>query len=69
MQVAALGVLVDLAGGPVGGLIGSGWVVVLRTLSALEALQVCHTPHASQVCIQKSPITNRSVARCCRGSH
>ena len=38
-QVEALAALVDLAAGPAGGLIGSGWVVVLRALSALEALQ------------------------------
>lgn len=39
-QVAALEALLQLAMGPRAGLLGSGWVVVLRTLSALEALQV-----------------------------
>ena len=42
----ALAALVDLAAGPAGGLIGSGWVVVLRALSALEALQAA-IPQAS----------------------
>ena len=40
-QVAALEALLQLAMGPRAGLLGSGWVLVLRTLSALEALQVC----------------------------
>jgi len=40
-QVAALGALVGLAAGPAGGLLGGGWAVVLRTLSAVEALQAC----------------------------
>lgn len=39
-QVAALEGLLQLAMGPRAGLLGSGWVLVLRTLSALEALQV-----------------------------
>ena len=39
-QVAALEGLLQLATGPRAGLLGSGWVLVLRTLSALEALQV-----------------------------
>ena len=39
-QVAALEGLLQLAIGPRAGLLGSGWVLVLRTLSALEALQV-----------------------------
>ena len=39
-QVAALEALLQLAMGPRAGLLGSGWVLVLRTLSALEALQV-----------------------------
>ena len=39
-QVAALEALLQLAMGPRAGLLGSGWVLVLRTLSALQALQV-----------------------------
>jgi hypothetical protein len=39
-QVAALGVMVDLAGGAQAGLLGCGWPAVLRTLSNLAALQV-----------------------------
>lgn len=38
-QMAALAVLVSVAGGPEAGLLGSGWVVVLRTLSQLDTLQ------------------------------
>lgn len=38
-QVTALAVLVSLAGGPEAGLLGSGWVIVLRTLSQLDTLQ------------------------------
>ncbi|DBA73285.1 hypothetical protein WJX77_003623 [Trebouxia sp. C0004] len=38
-QVAALEALLQLAMGPRAGLLGSGWVLVLRTLSALQALQ------------------------------
>ena len=40
IQVAVLAALVTIAGGPDGSLIGSGWVVTLRVLSALQALQV-----------------------------
>ena len=40
IQVAVLAALVTIAGGPDGSLIGSGWVVTLRALSALQALQV-----------------------------
>jgi hypothetical protein len=39
-QVAALAALVSLAAGPEAALLGSGWVTILRVLSALEALQV-----------------------------
>lgn len=39
-QVAALAALVALAAGPEAALLGSGWVIILRTLSAVEALQV-----------------------------
>lgn len=39
-QVAALAALVSLAAGPSAALIGSGWVTILRTLSAIDALQV-----------------------------
>ena len=42
-QVAALEALLQLAMGPRAGLLGSGWVLVLRTLSALQALQVSHS--------------------------
>ncbi|BDA49435.1 probable Brefeldin A-inhibited guanine nucleotide-exchange protein [Coccomyxa sp. Obi] len=38
-QVAALAALVSLAAGPSAALIGSGWVTILRTLSAIDALQ------------------------------
>lgn len=38
-QVAALEALLQLAMGPRAGLLGSGWVLLLRTLSALQALQ------------------------------
>lgn len=41
-QVAALEALLQLAMGPRAGLLGSGWVLVLRTLSALEALQTTY---------------------------
>jgi hypothetical protein len=39
-QVAALAVMLELAGGPQAGLLGCGWPAVLRTLSNLAALQV-----------------------------
>ncbi len=39
VQVAALAALVGLAAEPEGGLLGSGWPAVLRTLSNLHALQ------------------------------
>ena len=39
-QVAALAALVGLGTCPEAGLLGGGWVVILRCLSALEALQV-----------------------------
>lgn len=39
-QVAALETLVRVASGPEAGLLGSGWVTILRCLSLLEALQV-----------------------------
>lgn len=39
-QVAALGVMTELAGGAQAGLLGCGWPAVLRTLSNLAALQV-----------------------------
>lgn len=39
-QVAALAALVSLGVGPSAALIGSGWVIILRTLSAVDALQV-----------------------------
>lgn len=39
-QVAALAALVGLGSCPEAGLLGGGWVVILRCLSALEALQV-----------------------------
>ncbi|KAK9904753.1 hypothetical protein WJX75_001787 [Coccomyxa subellipsoidea] len=38
-QVAALAALVSLGVGPSAALIGSGWVIILRTLSAVDALQ------------------------------
>jgi len=40
-QVAALETLVKVASGPEAGLLGSSWVIILRCLSLLEALQVC----------------------------
>ena len=43
-QVAALEALLQLAMGPRAGLLGSGWVLLLRTLSALQALQVSAHP-------------------------
>ena len=39
-RVAALNTLVKLALGPGGSFLGSAWVVVLRTLSGLQAAQV-----------------------------
>ena len=42
-QVAALETLVRVASGPEAGLLGSGWVTILRCLSLLEALQVRRT--------------------------
>ena len=39
-RVAALNTLVQLALGPGGSFLGSAWVVVLRTLSGLQAAQV-----------------------------
>jgi len=39
-QVAALETLVKVASGPEAGLLGSSWVIILRCLSLLEALQV-----------------------------
>lgn len=48
-QVAALAALVALARGPSAALIGSGWVTILRTLSALEALQVSRCTTALQL--------------------
>ena len=40
-QVAALAALASLGTCPEAGLLGGGWVIILRVLSALEALQVC----------------------------
>ena len=40
MQVAALETLVKVASSPEAGLLGSSWVIILRCLSLLEALQV-----------------------------
>ena len=37
--MAALVTLVGVAGGPEAGLLGSGWLIVLRTLSQMSALQ------------------------------
>lgn len=39
-QVVALETLLQVASGPRAGLLGSSWVLLLRTLSELEALQV-----------------------------
>lgn len=39
-RVAALERLTELASGPSASFLGSGWVRILRTLSALEALVV-----------------------------
>lgn len=39
-QVVALETLLQVASGPRAGLLGSGWVLLLRTLSSLESLQV-----------------------------
>lgn len=41
-QVAALETLVKVATSPEAGLLGSSWVIILRCLSLLEALQVHH---------------------------
>jgi hypothetical protein len=46
VQVAALVALVGIAGGPEAGLLGSAWVVVLRTLSQLDLLQAVLTRRA-----------------------
>ena len=40
VQLDLLISLVQIAGGAEAGLLGGGWIVVLRTLSTLEALQV-----------------------------
>ena len=39
-QLAALAALVALASGSEAGFLGSGWLIVLRTLSALDSLKV-----------------------------
>lgn len=39
-QLAALAALLEVAAGPDAGYLGSGWVTVLRSLSALEQLKV-----------------------------
>ncbi|KAL3134912.1 hypothetical protein ABBQ32_007876 [Trebouxia sp. C0010 RCD-2024] len=54
-QVAALEALLQLAMGPRGGLLGSGWVLVLRTLSALEALQASFAASSSQTLAGPAP--------------
>jgi len=41
-ELAALSTLVGLASGEEAGFLGSGWVTVLRTLSALDLLKVIH---------------------------
>lgn len=41
-RVAALERLIALANGPSASFLGSGWVRILRTLSALDALVVSH---------------------------
>lgn len=38
-EVATLAMLVNIASAPEAGLLGSGWVIVLRTLSQIDALQ------------------------------
>ena len=43
-QVAALAALVSLGSCPEAGLLGGGWVVIMRVLSSLEALQVHALP-------------------------
>ena len=40
VQLEHPGVGLQIAGGAEAGLLGGGWIVVLRTLSTLEALQV-----------------------------
>ena len=44
-QLAAFQVLVSLAGGAEASLLGSAWVIVMRCLSSLQALQVLSCPH------------------------
>lgn len=58
-QVAALKTLVRVASGPEAGLLGSGWVTILRCLSLLEALQVRRT------CPEKLDSTCRACLLCC----
>ncbi|KAK9804748.1 hypothetical protein WJX72_003264 [[Myrmecia] bisecta] len=66
-QVAALKALVDLAVGPEASLLGSGWVVVMRTLSNLEALQVQLMQRASEK-LQASIAANPTAARLVQAS-
>ncbi len=49
-QVAAFQVLVSLAGGAEASLLGSAWVIVMRCLSSLQALQVWHRHQSELAC-------------------
>ena len=50
-RVAALERLVALANGPAASFLGSGWVRILRTLSALDALMVRRTCAHARTCV------------------
>ncbi len=63
-QVAALEALLQLAMGPRAGLLGSGWVLVLRTLSALQALQVSAQGLVCFVCAKRLPGLARKPGVC-----
>lgn len=40
-QLSALQALLTLTSGPEAGFLGSSWVIILRVISALDALKVC----------------------------
>ena len=56
-QLAALAALVALASGGEAGFLGSGWLIVLRTLSALDSLKVAPAPlcfHLAECCVYQT---------------
>ena len=60
--------MVQIAGGAEAGLLGGGWIVVLRTLSALEALQVGGACVLGLPCrLQQTPMLQASMSNPMQG--